>query len=150
MSMSQEQRETARRVHKDFFDRCRTAIVNGYYLEAIIMEYAAMEARMNIIMSLLGKPCSLCKDPKIVHNIGLKNKLECLAEIMDQNKELFETSKMPRSKVKRMQEWCEERNNRIHGLYTDTEKYGTLMAKNKKCAEKGLFFATSCITKQTA
>ena len=140
MSMNQEQRENARLVHKDFFDKCKTAIDNGYYLEAIIMEYAAMEARMNVIMSLFEKPCSLCKDTTITHRIGLQNKMKCFKEMIKSNNELFAKSKITNAKMNDMIKWCNERNNRIHGLYTDTEKYGTLVAKNKRCAEKGFVY----------
>ncbi len=138
--MDQKQRETARLVHKDFFDKCNTAIANEYYLEAIIMEYAAMESRMNVIMSLLGKPCSLCKDTTITHRIGLQNKLKCFKEIIGSNEELFAKSKITSNIMNKTIKWCNERNNRIHGLYTDTEKYGALVAKNKKCAENGMVF----------
>ena len=38
--------EMQRLMHKDFFDRCELAINQKFYMEAILMEYAAIEARM--------------------------------------------------------------------------------------------------------
>ena len=50
--------ELQRLMHKDFFDRCVFAINQGFYMEAILMEYAAIESRMETLLSILGLPCN--------------------------------------------------------------------------------------------
>lgn len=138
MEMTVEQRQHAGKVHKDFFDRCQNAIDNGFYLEAMFMEYAAMEGRMKVIMSLFKNPCSLCDNTQITHNIGLPKKMECFLMVYETNPALFEKSKLPRSTIRRMMEFCIKRNKRIHGLLENTDEYDKLMSHNKKLATKGL------------
>ena len=36
---------------------CEYVIQNGYYLEAILMEYAAIESRLESVCGVLGLPC---------------------------------------------------------------------------------------------
>ena len=135
--LSKEQRETARIAHKDIFDRCQSAINSGFYLEAILMEYAAMEARMKVIMTLFHKPCALCEDISITHDIGLQGKVDCFKYIIENNPSLFEKAKFTRSKAARMGEFCKKRNIRIHGLLEDTDSYNKLMKDNQKIATRG-------------
>ena len=37
-------------MHKNFFDKCHVAIENGFFLEAVFIEYAAIEGRLEIIL----------------------------------------------------------------------------------------------------
>ena len=136
--MNNDQRENARLVHKDFFDRCQFAIDNKFYLEAIQLEYAAMEARMKVVMSLFELPCSLCTNSSITQRIGLRNKVMCFREIIENNPSLFENSKFTRAKASRLLEFCESRNYRIHELLTDTERYHDFVRKDGKLARQGI------------
>ena len=139
--MTKEQRKTAGEVHKNFFDRTQFAINNQFYLEAILLEYSAMETRLRVILGLFDMPCSACEDTDITNRIGLQTKLKCFKHCMDENPDFFAKSKINRTTLKKMAEWCNSRNRRIHGLYEDTEKYGALMGKNKKLAETGYEYA---------
>ena len=138
VEMSAEQRLHARDVHNEFFERCQLAIDNGFYLEAILLEYSAMEARMKVIMSILGKPCSLCEENEITNRIGLATKIKCLKSFADNNPKFYKEAGFTRTTLKKMVDWCNSRNARIHGLYSDTEKYEKIMGKNKKLAIEGL------------
>ena len=44
-------------MHADFFDRCIVALDQGFYLEDIFIEYAAIEARLASICGVAGLPC---------------------------------------------------------------------------------------------
>ena len=55
-------------MHKDFFDRCKFAIENKFYMEAILMEYAAIESRLEVMLGVLGLPCN-----KFIDNNQRKN-----------------------------------------------------------------------------
>ncbi len=136
-----EQRENARKVHQDFFDKCQFAIDNKFYLEAIFMEYAAMEGRVKVIFSMLKTPCGMCENPSIYNRIGLQTKLGCLRNYIENGHPLFKNSVLSRSKITRMTEWCVKRNVRIHSLYTDTEKYEHITTDNRKVASKGYDYA---------
>ena len=63
-------------MHTDFFDRCESAIQNGFYFEAIIMEYAAIESRLEVICGVLGFPCG--KDCKCRKDIMIGSRIDCL------------------------------------------------------------------------
>ena len=138
--MAEGPRETARLVHKDFFDKCQFAIDQGFYLEAMVMEYSAIENRMKIIMGIVGMPCTKCDDTNITYSIGLNKKIGCLRCFLS-NKEVFEKSKLTTGKLNQLKDWCNSRNERIHRLYNNTEKYERMMSRNKKYAIKGLEFA---------
>ena len=138
--MAEGKRETARLVHKDFFDRCQFAIDQGFYLEALAMEYSAIEGRVKVIMSIIGMPCSLCEDTSITYEIGLTKKLGCLRQYL-QNDVIFGNSKLTPTTITKIRDWCSSRNERMHRLYADVEKYEKLMGRNKKYAEKGLEYA---------
>lgn len=58
-----------RLMHKDFFVRCKSAIEQKFYMEAILMEYAAIEARMEILLGVIGLPCNKFISDKERHNI---------------------------------------------------------------------------------
>ncbi|MBR2845064.1 MAG: hypothetical protein IKF00_07665 [Solobacterium sp.] len=138
VEMSIEQRLHARDVHNEFFERCQLAIDHGFYLEAILLEYSAMEARMKVIMSILGKPCSLCGETEITNRVGLSTKIKCLKVFVNNNPKFYKDAAFTRTTLTKMMEWCNSRNARIHGLYSDTEKYEKIMKKNKKLAIDGL------------
>lgn len=140
--MTEQQRETARIVHQDFFDRCSLAIESGFYLEAIFMEYAAIEGRIKVITSIIQRPCGICENKNITNRIGLFNKLFCLKEYVTLRGEIFKDSKLTKAKVNRMLEWCTSRDQRIHAYYTDTEKYETTKKHNQKLAKQGYEYAS--------
>ena len=69
--MDNEERKQASKMHMSFFDKSRLAIEEGYYLEAVMYEYAAIEGRLEVICGLLGCPCNKELDSSILM-IGLK------------------------------------------------------------------------------
>lgn len=139
--LSSEERKHAGTVHKDFFDRCKSAIDQQFYLEAILLEYSAMETRLHVILGLFNMPCSLCEDTEITNRIGLQTKIRCFKNCVDNNQEFFKKSKIDRVMLSKMGKWCNSRNKRIHGLYSNTEKYEELMDRNQELAEEGYNYA---------
>lgn len=49
-----EEQEKQVKMHRDLFDRCNAAIENKCYLEAVMLEYAAMEGRFEVMLGVLG------------------------------------------------------------------------------------------------
>ena len=136
--MENTKNEIARLAHKDFFDRCKIALDNGYYLEAMFMEYSAIEGRFKKIFSLLNFDCAGDYDSK--HSIGLGIKLSCLKRLME-NDALFEKSYLSPSMISKVKKWVNRRDEITHALYTNTDRYDSMMSKNKKYAEKGFEYA---------
>lgn len=46
--MAEGIKEKARLMHAHFFGDCKRAIEEGYYLEAMFLEYASIEDRVNV------------------------------------------------------------------------------------------------------
>lgn len=137
-NMNKEQGERARLVHKDFFDKCNFAIENGFYLEAMCMEYAAIEGRMTRIMMIFGFPCGLKKECDEMPDVSVNQKLGCLKNFLF-DKNIFKDSYFDNAEeVKNIKKWIEKRNNIMHHLYADTEKYPSLLKESKSIAVEGL------------
>ena len=133
--MTKEEREIARVVHKGYFDRCKYAIENQFYFEALCMEYAAIEGRMKVVMSLLNMPCSKCSEDTY-KRLALNNKFLCLKSFFGTSP-IFENSKLTKKKIDKIQKWCHMRNELIHNLYLDPTSTEELMQGLKKYADRG-------------
>lgn len=125
-------------MHRDYHARCQFAINNGLYLEAILMEYAAIEARLETLCSILSMPCGkACKYRK---DVKISQRISCLCAFRNKNKEVFETTKLSPnfySDKGELRNWIRLRDQRVHGLYKDEEKYRVRIEENKIIAENG-------------
>ena len=127
--------ESQRLMHKDFFDRCRMAIDSGFYLEAILMEYAAIESRMEVLLGVLGMPCNKYLDDKDRKKVAISHRLDC-ADNFRRQSPIFQNSKLSKKFFRKLKMWTEVRNGYIHGLYKNELKYKQRMA-DRKFAEEG-------------
>ena len=127
--------EQQRRMHKNFFDHCSDAIEQGYYLEAILMEYAAMEGRLETVLGVLGAPCNNKLPPKERNKFQISHRVACLKKLL-KNEEIADNSKLSSSYFKDLEKWLEKRNRYIHGLYKNEIKYSSRMC-DKKFAKDG-------------
>ena len=130
-------RNAQREMHKDFFDRCQCAIDNGFYFEAVLMEYAAIEARLEVILGMLGLPCNqyICNEDR--QKISISHRVNCISRIR-KNGNVFEKSKLPDNYFKKLKKWIDNRNGYIHGLYKNEIQYKNRMKDSKNRAEEGL------------
>ena len=127
------------RMHTDFFERCEFAIQNGFYLEAIIMEYAAIESRLEVICGVFGFPCGkYCEYRK---DIMISSRIECLRKFRSNNAAIFASSKLPSNFFTEkglLKKWIDKRNRIVHGLYKDEIKYSGRIKESELLANKGL------------
>ena len=128
-------------IHAKHFDKTKEAVENGYYLEAMVLEYSYIEARVNKIMNLLNMPCAIVQNHEVYRDIGLNAKLGCIQQFLKQDQLLFEKSKLTNKLINDIKKWCHKRNERIHNLYKDLDKYESLIQKNKEIAEDGYKYA---------
>ena len=124
-------------MHKDFFDRCTKAINQGFYMEAILMEYAAIESRMEILLGLLDLPCNKFLPDEVRKRIQLSHRIACANTLRKQNP-VFVTTKLSRNFFDKLLKWTEKRNEYIHGLYKNELKYSQRIKDAKDFSEKGL------------
>ena len=86
------------KMHKSFFDDCSRAIENNFYMEAILMEYAAIEARMEILLGVIGLPCHQYQEPNVRKSIQISHRLNC-AHKLRQSSPIFGTFPTQRSNL---------------------------------------------------
>lgn len=127
-------------MHADFFDRTMFAIENGFYLEAMFREYAAIEGRLEILLGVLGAPCNKNlpfqqrKDMKVSHRV------RCLSKYYKQDLNIG-ISKLTPAYFKALENWIKARNLYIHGLYKNEVEYQERCEQCKTMAEEGLSLA---------
>ena len=124
-------------MHKDFFDRCQTAIESEFYMEALLMEYAAMESRLEIILGVSSLPCNKNLPTDMRKDIKISHRLRCL-ENMVKKSPLFETSKLDKAFFQKADTWIKARNQYVHGLYKNEWLYEQRKDDAGKLAENGL------------
>ena len=126
-------------MHTNFFDRCREAITNQYYLEAIFMEYAAIEGRLEAILGIIGEPCNKNLSKEIRRRINISHRLECLNRAR-KGMPVFEHTKLPWNFFtgkSAFAKWISKRNQYIHGLFKSETDYSSRIAGAKRLAEEG-------------
>ena len=128
--------EQQRRMHKNFFDHCSDAIEQGYYLEAILMEYAAIESRMEVLLGVLGLPCNKFESDSIRKSIQLSHRIKC-ADRLRKTSKVFENTKLSRNFFQNLLSWTNQRNEYIHGLYKNEIKYTQRIKNAKKFSKDG-------------
>ena len=127
-------------MHTNFFDRCESAIQNQFYLEAILLEYAAMESRLEAMLGILGAPCNKNLKAEQRAKVNISKRIECLKKART-NSPIFEKTKLPLDfffKKSELSKWIDARNRYIHGLYKGELEYSRRMAGAKDVAESGL------------
>ncbi|MBR6391678.1 MAG: hypothetical protein IKS12_00175 [Eubacterium sp.] len=132
------------RMHKDFFDKCDCAIENGFYLEAIFLEYAAIESRLEIICGVLGLPCNKELPFSERKNVNISQRILCIKETRNKHPEVFKRSKIKDGffyKKQFLSAWITKRNTYIHGLYKNAFEYKSRKSECKEIAINGREYA---------
>ena len=144
-----EDKAKQQKMHKDFFDRCSKAIDNGFYMEAILMEYAAIEGRLEVMLGILGLPCNKFLEDSERKKVQISHRLECLSKIYAQNDEITAKSKFSKTFFKKLEKWVGKRNEYIHGLYKNEIKYTQRIKDSQKFAEEGLVYCRKLYNEAT-
>lgn len=127
--------EEQMRMHKDFFDKCNDAVANGFYLEALFLEYAALEGRLEVMLGVLGLPCNKEQPHSIRKSIQISHRLTCL-DNLQKSTDLFAKSKLPKKYFQKLNSWINKRNQYVHGLYKDALSYKSRMSEGRRLAEQ--------------
>ena len=126
-------------MHKNFFDRCENAIENEFYMEAILMEYAAIESRLEVMLGLLGMPCNKFIEISKRKKIQISHRISCVKKIHKKSR-LFEKTKLSSKFFDDLERWITKRNMYVHGLYKNEIEYHSRIKGAKELAKKGLDF----------
>lgn len=136
MSPNTQDKSLQYEMHKDFFDRCKFAIDNGMYFEAMLMEYAAIEARLEVIMGVIGLPCNKILPDSERRKINISDRINCLKTIRSTS-DVFASTKLPNGFFPKLKSWIDKRNRYIHGLYKNEMEYKNRMKNIAEVASKG-------------
>ena len=137
---NEENKQKQVAMHTDFFDRTKLAIENGFYLEAIFREYAAIEGRLEVILGILGAPCNRNADPSERRKVNITHRMNCLKRIYKSEPKIGNT-KLDTKFFTKLEKWRDKRNTIVHGFYKNELQYQERSAQNKKLAEDGLEMA---------
>ncbi len=127
-------------MHTDFFDRTMLAIDNGFYLEAIFREYAAIEGRLEVILGILGAPCNKNADPAERRKVNISHRIKCLKKVYISELSIGNT-KLDEKFFNKLEKWRDKRNIIVHGFYKNEFQYNERSAQNEKLAKDGLTLA---------
>ncbi len=131
-------------MHRDFFSRAEYAVENRFYLEAIFLEYAAIEGRLEVILGVLGFPCNKeLADEKRKH-VNISDRIECLRKYRNNNPDVFKRTKLPNNyftKHGKLQSWIKKRNTFVHGLLKNVDEYAARKKESYDIAKQGLEYS---------
>lgn len=130
----------AYQMHVSFFDHVKAAIDAGFYCEAIFLEYAAIESRLEGLCGCFGLPCNRELPDKDRKKVNISQRVECLKERYSLNPMETQRSKteMPVSEWEKLSKWIGKgRNPYVHGLFKKPEKYFLRMDKISEVATEG-------------
>ena len=125
-------------MHKNFFDRAKDAREAGFYLEAVFLEYAAIEGRLEVLCGLFGCPCNKDLEPSNRKTINISQRVKCLRKIYKNHPaSIYRKTKLDNTYWKNLQSWIRNRNIYVHGLYKRAEEYLARGNEAQELAEQG-------------
>lgn len=137
--MSENGKKMQVEMHKDFFEHTTFAIDNGFYLEAVFREHAAIEGRLEVISGLLGAPCNKNISSSDRRKVNISHRIKCIKKCYEQT-QYIRSKKIDKKFFVNLENWIKKRNTIVHGLYKNELEYKERSAANMKLSEEGLVF----------
>lgn len=136
--------EKQRVMHKDMFDKIKNALQNGFYFEALFLEYSAIDGRLEVMSGLLSMPCNKDIESNKRRLINISNRIKCIG-IAYKKERLLQSGRYISQKFwQNLAKWIENRNMFMHGLLKNAELYNSRLAEITTVAENGFNFL-SCL-----
>lgn len=140
--MDSTEKKTAAVVHKGFFDKSQAAIDSGYFLEAVMYEYSAIEGRLEVICGLLGCPCNKNLDANTRSKIKISSRISCLKTLYKKHPACkYSKTRIDNKYWVKLNKWRNARNIYVHGLYKRPELFVSRMEEAKDLATEGIELA---------
>ena len=128
----------ASKMHKSYFDKAKQAQDQGFFLEAVFLEYSAIEGRLEVICGLLGCPCNKELEAQLRKNIQISHRIQCLKKIYKRHPACdMSKAKLSRTEWDKLQAWIKERNTYVHGLFKRPKEYTERIDHLQKMACEG-------------
>ena len=125
------------KMHIDFFEKTKAAIEGGFYLEAIFREYAAIEARLEVLLGIFGAPCNKNAKDEDRRKVNVSQRVECMKRMLKAGKPIPSFG-LDVAFFNKLENWIKARNTIVHGFYKNELQYAERSRKNEELAQKGL------------
>ena len=129
--------EKQRLMHKDLFDKIQVAIENNFYLEAMFLEYSAIEGRLEVMAGVLGLPCNQLLDASIRKDIKISIRIECLKKAYKSKEDIFIRARLSNRFWEDLKAWIVQRNMYMHGLFKNANLYNNRIKEVQELAGQG-------------
>ena len=129
--------EKQRLMHKDLFERINQALDYKFYLEAVFLEYSALEGRLEVMTGILNLPCNQLLSPDIRKDIKISTRIECLNKAYKTPVSILCKSKLNISFWKDLERWIKDRNMYMHGLFKNADVYKSRLDDVCRLAQTG-------------
>lgn len=129
--------EQQRLMHKNLFDKIKNALSKGFYLEAIFLEYSAIEGRLEVLAGVLNLPCNKLLDATMRRKIKISTRIECLKKSYQTAGDIFCNTYLDNVFWKDIKKWIDNRNMYMHGLLKDATLYNNRLKEVCELAETG-------------
>lgn len=121
-------------MHEVFIASMSEAYDNGYYVEAVWYCYAVFEQRISRLISKYIDRCSR-PDRTDDRSAAISTRISCLQKLINSKYGAFDSFDI--SILNRVSQWCEDRNELVHGLIS-LKHYKQYGEEFKKLAETGV------------
>ena len=129
-------------MHKNYFDRAKNAKEEGYFLEAVFLEYAAIEGRLEVLCGLFSCPCNKELPDEVRKTINISQRANCLKAIYRNHPACLEyNTKLSQAYWRGLVSWLKKRNTYVHGLYKRPEEYDKRNVEAYSLSEEGYEYA---------
>ena len=98
-------------IYKSMYDNLNKAMKNGFYYEAIFIEYAIFEDRLTAVLKYANVPF-LCKSGR---DINITDKIERI-EKREEFSNKFVKERLTNELMQELRQWLKKRNELIHSL----------------------------------
>lgn len=129
-------------MHKNYFDRAEKSKKEGCFLEAIFLEYAAIEGRLEVLCGLFSCPCNKELPDSIRKDIKISQRVNCLKKVYNNHPACLEyKTKLSQKCWSDLLCWLRKRNMYVHGLYKRPEEYINRNKEARSMSEEGYDYA---------
>lgn len=122
-------------MHEEFIERMSEAYDNKYYVETVWYCYAVFEQRISRLIAKYIDQCTLAPSRNDNKSASISTRITCIKKVIAANYSTF--GSIDATLLDRVLDWCEERNELVHGLIS-LRHYIKYDEEFKKLAEIGV------------
>ena len=101
-------------MHEEYIERMCEAYDNKYYVEAVWFSYAIFEQRISRLISKYIDQCNLFPERTDNKSAAISTRITCIKRMIESKHYGFDAMEL--TLFCRIKEWCDNRNELVHGL----------------------------------